>query len=89
MTMGSKIYWPIKQINLAPLWKENSQPSVVASVEYLRKYMRQQVETIFNQISAKLPKSIHAVTAQRFELKIVLLSLPLLVTIYRPQLGLI
>lgn len=59
-------------IKLAPLRKKNSKRSVARYTEYLRQYMRKRIETTFSQISAKFPKSIHAVTASGFELKIAL-----------------
>jgi hypothetical protein len=41
-------------------------------MEYLRLHYRQRVETSFSQITDRLARSIHAVTARGFELKVFL-----------------
>jgi len=59
-------------ISLNPLRKENSKRAVAPWTTSLRKYFRRRVETVASQINALFPKSIHAVTARGFELKVVL-----------------
>jgi hypothetical protein len=59
-------------INLNPLRKKNSKRAVAPWTTFLRKHFRRRVETTASQINALFPKSIHAVTARGFELKVVL-----------------
>jgi len=59
-------------INFKPIRKKDSKRAVSLWVEYVRKSVRQRVETAASQITGLFPKAIHAVTAQGFELKIVL-----------------
>lgn len=65
------------EINLLPLRKKNSKRAVPAYVEYLQHTYRKRVETAGSNIEKKLPASIHAVTAEGFELKVFLFVLSL------------
>jgi hypothetical protein len=56
-------------IKLLPQRKKNSTRVVSAPVRYLQQVYRKRIETTFSRIEQMLPKSIHAVTAQGFELK--------------------
>ena len=62
-------------IELCPQRKKNSTRAVSASVRYLQQVYRKRVETTFSHIERMLPKSIHAVTARGFELKVFLFVL--------------
>ena len=64
-------------ITLLPLRKKNSKRGVAAYVEYLQQYYRKRIETAFSSFERLLPKSIHAVTARGFELKVFLFVLAL------------
>jgi len=57
-------------ISLVPGRKENSKRPLEPCLEFLRKLKRKIIETAFSEISALLPKSIHAVTAKGFCLKV-------------------
>lgn len=50
--------------------KGNSKRHRPGYIEYLTSHYRKRIETIFSQITNLFPKSIHAVTAKGFELKI-------------------
>jgi Transposase DDE domain len=58
-------------IRMRPLRKRNSKRPFAPFVEYIQQRMRKRIETSFSQIGALLPKKIHAVTAEGFELKVV------------------
>ena len=60
---------------LQPIRKKNSKRPVPPSVAYLQSRGRKIVETTGSLIERLLPKSIHAVTAQGFELKVMLFVL--------------
>jgi hypothetical protein len=62
-------------IHLQPLRKKNSQRAVPPYVTYLLARGRKIVETAGSLINRLLPKSIHAVTSQGFELKVMLFVL--------------
>ena len=62
-------------IELCPQRKKNSTRGVSASVRYLQQVYRKRIETTFSRIEQMLPKSIHAVTARGFELKVFLFVL--------------
>lgn len=63
------------KINLSPIRKKNSKRQESASAQYLQASFRKQIETAFSQITRLLPRSIHAVTARGFELKVFLFVL--------------
>lgn len=62
-------------ISLQPIRKKNSKRPVPPYVAYLQARGRKIVETTGSLIERLLPKSIHAVTAQGFELKVMLFVL--------------
>ena len=62
-------------ITLLPIRKKNSKRPLEAWVEYVQKYYRKRVETSASLFERLLPKSIHAVTARGFELKVFLFIL--------------
>jgi hypothetical protein len=62
-------------IDLSPMRKKNSKRPASASLAYLQAVRRKQVETAGSLIERLLPKSIHAVTAKGFTLKIFLFVL--------------
>lgn len=59
-------------LHLLPLRKSNSKRPVPPWLHYLQAHYRKAVETAGSLLERLLPKSIHAVTAQGFELKVVL-----------------
>lgn len=63
------------EIDLSPLRKKNSRRKEPAYVEYVQHYYRKGVETAGSLIERRLPKTIHAVTAAGFELKVFLFVL--------------
>lgn len=62
-------------LELIPLRKKNSLRSVPAYMTYFQASLRKIIETTGSLIERLLPKSIHAVTAKGFELKIALFVL--------------
>lgn len=62
----------IDHIQLIPMRKKNSKRALPQSVCYVQNYYRKIVETAGSRIEQLLPKSIHAVTSQGFELKVAL-----------------
>jgi hypothetical protein len=64
-------------LHLMPLRKRNSKRPVPPWMHYLQAHYRKAVETAGSLLERLLPKSIHAVTAEGFELKLVLLVLAL------------
>ena len=62
-------------ITLLPQRKKNSRRAVPAYVAYLQQVYRKRIETTFSRLGQLLPKSIHAVTARGFELKVFLFVL--------------
>lgn len=63
------------KISLLPLRKKNSKRAVPAFIEYIQHTYRKAVETAASVIDQMMPKSIHAVTAKGFELKVYLFVL--------------
>ena len=61
-----------EHIHLIPMRKKNSKRALSPSVTFVQSYHRKRVETAGSLIEQLLPKSIHAVTSQGFELKVVL-----------------
>ena len=59
-------------MHLLPMRKKNSKRALAPSVTFVQSYHRKRVETAGSLIEQLLPKSIHAVTSQSFELKVVL-----------------
>jgi hypothetical protein len=62
----------VEQIHLLPLRKKNSKRAASPALSFMQSYHRKRVETAGSLIEQLLPKSIHAVTAQGFELKVAL-----------------
>jgi hypothetical protein len=62
-------------VDLSPMRKKNSKRPASASLAYLQAVGRKQVETAGSLIERLLPKSLHAVTAKGFTLKVFLFVL--------------
>ena len=62
-------------IKLLPIRKKNSKRKLEAWIEYVQQHYRKRVETSVSLFERLLPKSIHAVTARGFELKVFLFIL--------------
>jgi hypothetical protein len=62
----------VDHIQLIPMRKKNSKRALPPYVSFVQSYHRKRVETAGSLIAQLLPKSIHAVTAQGFELKVAL-----------------
>src|SRR5919202_585362 len=62
-------------IELCPLRKKNSKRAIPPWEPYLRELYRKYIETTGSVIMQRFPKTIHAVTAAGFELKLVLFLL--------------
>lgn len=64
-------------LHLLPMRKSNSKRPFPPWMQYLQAHFRKAVETAGSLLERLLPKSIHAVTAQGFELKLALFVLAL------------
>jgi hypothetical protein len=62
----------VDHIQLLPMRKKNSKRALPPYVSFVQSYYRKRVETAGSLIEQLLPKSIHAVTPQGFELKVAL-----------------
>lgn len=62
-------------LHLAPLRKKNSKRTIPPWATYWRQHVRQYVETVGSLLTDRFPKTIRAVSAAGFELKIVLFVL--------------
>jgi hypothetical protein len=62
----------VDHIQLLPMRKKNSKRALSPSLSFVQSYYRKRVETAGSLIVQLLPKSIHAVTSQGFELKVAL-----------------
>src|ERR1700758_1363299 len=62
----------VDHISLIPMRKKNSKRALPPSISFVQSYHRKRVETTGSLIEQLLPKSIHAVTSQGFELKVAL-----------------
>ena len=62
-------------IQLCPMRKKNSTRAVPPYLAYVQHYYRQRIETVGSLIERMLPKTMHAVTAEGFELKVFLFVL--------------
>ena len=76
-------------VYLLPLRKKNSLRPIPAYLTYLQASIRKIVETTGSLLESLLPKSIHAVTAQGFELKLALFVLACSINFLWEQLALI
>jgi hypothetical protein len=63
------------EIHLSPIRKKNSKRTLPPYMAYVQHYYRKRIETVGSLLERMLPKSIHAVTAEGFELKVFLLVL--------------
>ena len=62
----------VDHIKLLPMRKKNSKRALPPSISFVQHYHRKRVETAGSLIEQLLPKSIHTVTSQGFELKVAL-----------------
>ena len=62
----------VEHIKLIPMRKKNSKRALPPYISFVQSYHRKMVETAGSLIEQLLPKSIHAVTSQGFELKVAL-----------------
>src|SRR5215510_14821868 len=62
----------VNHIHLLPMRKKNSKRALPPSISFVQSYHRKRVETAGSLIEQLLPKSIHEVTSQGFELKVAL-----------------
>ena len=75
--------WPeAEPIQLSAMRQHNSQRPVAGYVQFLQHYKRKVIETSGSLLSQLLPKSIHAVTAKGFELKVMLFVLAFSVNLW-------
>jgi hypothetical protein len=58
-----------------PIRKKNSKRTLPPYIAYVQHYYRKRIETVGSLIERMLPKTIHAVTAQGFQLKVFLFVL--------------
>jgi Transposase DDE domain len=65
----------VDHIQLIPMRKKNSKRALPPYISFVQSYHRKRVETAGSLIEQLLPKSIHAVTSQGFELKVALFVL--------------
>lgn len=63
------------EIELVPIRRRNSKRALAACVEFVQHYARKAIETAGSLLERLLPRSIHAVTAWGFELKVFLFVL--------------
>jgi hypothetical protein len=62
-------------IHLYPIRKKDSKRPLPPYIAYVQHYYRKRIETVGSLIERMLPKTIHAVTAKGFELKVFLFVL--------------
>lgn len=62
-------------IQVCPIRKKNSKRLIPPYMAYVQQYYRKMIETVGSLIERMLPKTIHAVTAKGFELKVFLFVL--------------
>jgi hypothetical protein len=62
----------VDHLELLPMRKKNSKRALPPYICFVQNYYRKRVETAGSLIEQLLPKSIHAVTSQGFELKVAL-----------------
>jgi Transposase DDE domain len=74
------------EIHLSPIRKKHSTRALPPYSVYVQHYYRKRIETVGSLLERMLPKTMHAVTAQGFELKVFLFVLAS--TACRAQLGL-
>jgi Transposase DDE domain len=69
------ILFEAAEIHLSPLRKKHSTRTLPPYSVYVQHYYRKRIETVGSLLERMLPKTIHAVTAQGFELKVFLFVL--------------
>ena len=69
------VWLAASQIRLYPSRQKGSKRPLPPSIAYVRHDYRQRVDTVGSLIERMLPKTIHAVTAAGFELKVFLFVL--------------
>ena len=62
----------VDHLQLIPMRKKNAKSTLPPYISFVQSYHRKRVETAGSLIEQLLPKSIHAVTSQGFELKVAL-----------------
>jgi Transposase DDE domain len=67
-------------IELSPIRKKNSKRTIPPYMVFIQHYHRKRIETAGSLIARILPKTIHAVTARGFELKVFLFVLAYSIT---------
>ena len=72
---GQALLAEVEDIRLLPVRKKNSKRPLSASTRFLQSYYRKRVETAGSLLMGLFPKSLHAVSAQGFELKVALFVL--------------
>lgn len=72
----------VDHIQLVPMRKKNSTRPLPPYVSFVQHYHRKRIETAGSLIEQLLPKSIHAVTSQGFELKVALFVIAYSVSCY-------
>lgn len=65
----------VSPIALFPIRKKNSKRTLPSYVSFAQHYYRKRIETVGSMLERMLPKSIHAVTSEGFELKVALFVL--------------
>lgn len=65
----------VEDIKLLPVRKRNTKRPLSASTQFLQSYYRKRVETAGSLLMGLFPKSLHAVSAAGFELKVALFVL--------------
>jgi hypothetical protein len=68
------------RVQLCPIRKKNSKRAQPPYITYMQHYYRKMIETVGSFMARMLPKTIHAVTAAGFELKIFLFVLAYSIT---------
>ncbi len=64
------VWLEASHIHLYPMRQKNSTRTLPPSIAYVQHDYRKRIETVGRLIERMLPKTIHAVTAQGFELKV-------------------
>jgi len=72
----------VEHIHLVPMRKKNATRILPPYVSFVQHYHRKRIETAGSLIEQLLPKSIHAVTSQGFELKVALFVIAYSVSCY-------
>jgi hypothetical protein len=68
------------KIELSPIRQKNSTRAMPPYMVFIQHYHRKSIETAGSLIERILPKTIHAVTARGFELKVFLFALAYRIT---------